>query len=87
MSMTDKEKQTQIALGTYLPLKWAERNKLHTEGSKLYAEAAKLEAEATSLHLEGRKLHAEGRKLYSKAVIGIYGHNAIIDWDTGEVKV
>ena len=76
--MTKEEKRIQIALGTYLPLKWEERNKLCTEGDKLYAEGRKLYA-------GGNKLHAEGSKLYAEAVIEVYGPKAMIDWDTGEV--
>jgi len=71
--MTDKEVLMQQALGTYLPLKWAERDKLYAEGNKLYA--------------EGHKLHAEGRKLYIDAIRELYGPEAVVDWETGEVKV
>ena len=70
--MTKKEIKLQIALGTYLPLKWEERNKLYAEGNKLYA--------------EGSKLRAEGDLLYVNAVIEVYGLKAIIHWDTGEVE-
>jgi len=40
--MTNKEIEAQKALGTYLSLKWEERNKLYTEADKLYAEGYKL---------------------------------------------
>ena len=76
--MTKKEIKLQIALGTYLPLKWEERNKLYAEGNKLYAEGSKLYA-------EGNKLHAEGDLLYVNAVIKVHSKKAIIDWNTGEV--
>jgi len=92
--ISDKEKDIQIALGTYLPLKWKERDELWAEGSKLCAEGSKLCAEGNKLWkkgnklwTEGDKLRAEGRKLYANAVIEIYGPKAIINWDTGEVKV
>ena len=91
--MTKKEIKLQIALGTYLPLKWEERNKLYAEGNKLYAEGDKLYAkgdklcaEGDKLHAEGDKLHAEGDLLYVNAVIEVYGLKAIIHWDTGEVE-
>ena len=75
MYMTATEKEMQIALGTYLPMKWAEGYKLRAEGYKLYE--------------EGHKLHTKGEKLYEDAVIEVYGIEAVdnIDWHTGEVKV
>ncbi len=75
MNMTDKEKQTQIALGTYLPMKWEERSKLLTERDQLRVDADKLEAESDRLYAEGdklaegterSKLWVEGRKLQAE---------------------
>jgi len=71
--MTKDETDIQIALGTYLPLKWSERNKLIAEGDKLIA--------------EGRQLYAEGDLIYINAVIKVCGKKAIIDWNDGSVKV
>jgi len=91
--MTNKEIEVQKALGTYLPAKWGEREKLHTEADKLHAEGSKLFTEDDKLYAEGDKLWAEGRKLrvkgdelYIDAVMEIYGPKAIIDWEDGSVK-
>ena len=91
--MTNEEKQVQIALGTYLPYMWKERNKLADEGDKLIDEGYKLRNKRRELTVEGNKLLVEGRKLivegnllYSNAVIEVYGNKAVIFWKTGEVK-
>jgi len=74
--MTD-EKEVQIALGTYLSLKWKERcelceegRKLRLEGSRLLAEADELyeedELRAGGLYKEGNKLYEEGNKLHKE---------------------
>ena len=70
--ITKKEKKVQIALGTYLPYIWKERNRLIEEGRKLRA--------------EGWKLRDKGNLLYINAVMEVYGNKAIINWETGEVK-
>ena len=89
------EIEVQKALGTYLPLKWKEYQKLYAEGDKLRAEGNKLYAEGRSnlyaegskLCVEGSKLHAEAALIYINAVIEVYGPKVFINWNTGEVKV
>jgi len=99
--MTNKEIEIQKALGTYLSVKWEERNKLQMkadklyteggklkiEGDKLHTEGDKLQAEGDELYTEGDKLQAEGDKLYIDAVMKVYGSKAIINWADGSVKI
>jgi len=69
--MTKKEKQIQIALGTYLPNKWKKYLDFKDKGYKLYTEGRKLISEGDKLYIKGRKdkgcnLYAEGHKLCTK---------------------
>jgi len=88
--MTLKEKQVQIALGTYLPYMWKERNKLSDKGKKLMDKGYKLIAKGWKLKAggkliaEGYKLKAEGDKLIAKgdklrAVGNLLYINAVIE--------
>jgi len=78
--MNNKEITIQKALGTYLSLKWKEREQLWAEGNKLYTEANKL-------HTEANKLQVDADELYINAVMEVYGPGAVIDWNTGDVKI
>jgi len=83
--MTNKEIKVQKALGTYLSLKWKERNKLRKEADKLEIERNKLQAEERKLRTKGRKLRIKAYKLYTDAVKEVYGPGAIINWNNGDV--
>ena len=70
--MTEKEKDIQIALGTYLPKKWKERNQLLTEAYRLEAKADRLHTEVAELCAKGYRLWRGNRwtkanELYTKA--------------------
>jgi len=91
--MTNEEKKVQIALGTYLHYMWTKRNKLRDKGDKLTDKGDKLKAGGYKLTAKGDKLREEGYKilavgnlLYVNAVIEVYGQDAVINWETGEVK-
>jgi len=91
--MNKKEKQAQIALGTYLPNQWKECQELRIEGYKLYVEGYKLITERNKLYkghkliAEGHKLIKEGNKLYEDVVIEVYGAKEVtINWNDGSVK-
>jgi len=50
--MNNEEITIQKALGTYLSLKWKEREKLQKEADKLFAEGDKLQAEGDKLYID-----------------------------------
>ena len=64
--MTKKEKEIQIALGTYLQIKWKEYLDFKDKGYKLYVKGNKLYDKGYKLYVKGRKLISEGDKLYIK---------------------
>ena len=79
--MVKKEKETQIALGTYLPLKWQEYLKSYAAGEKFKVEGLKFfdtgdkirskgdfcsTIEQDKYHTKGDKLCAEGTLLHAK---------------------
>ncbi len=79
--MTKKEKETQIALGTYLPNKWKEYLDRQDKIDALHAEIDQLELLASFW--------------WADAITDVYGENAIIKWqskrkctvvDGGDVK-
>jgi len=69
--ISKKEKAIQIALGTYLPLIWKERNKIIAEAYKQWAEAEKFYDERnlpkdrskSLLHLRAQKHYSKGNNL------------------------
>jgi len=86
--MDKKEKEIQIALGTYLQTKWKEYKKLHAEGSKLHAEGYKLYTEGHKLPARGHKIYIEGNKIceeaclrFVNAIIEVYGEDMLMEWD------
>jgi hypothetical protein len=65
--MTKKEKQAQIALGTYLQTKWEKYLNLCTESNTFYAKEVQFVEKASKLSIKADKLCAAGLKFYDEA--------------------
>ena len=80
--MDRKEKETQIALGTYLQTKWQEYLKVYAEGQKLAESSSEFTAEGCKCRAEGYKLTAEADLIFINAVIEVYGKDITISWES-----
>lgn len=78
--MNKKEKQTQIALGTYLQLKWGEYLKIFEESSKLFIRAAEQYPESPILYAKAENMRISATLLFETAVKEVYGKNMQVIW-------
>jgi hypothetical protein len=80
--MTKKEKAVQIALGTYLSIKWEEYLKTYIKYTRRWHKSINLYAEEDirATQIEANKILTEGRLLFAYVVIEVYGKNVSVKW-------
>ena len=80
--MTEQEKETQIALGTYLPTVWKKRTEIRDKALEMY----------DIINRDGdtavNDIIAEANHIYRTVAVKVLGTSSIsINWRTGEVEV